>query len=177
MTDETSRDNFQKYGNPDGPGSYNVAIAMPKFLLEKDNQIPVLIAAFIILLVIIPGFVYFNFADSTKKSEEGVLLENKRIFGFEISENTLFKNLPVIIAKSKEFQTLLAKSNEENELLKRIKNSDEKIDDIIPKMANKKTRNMHLKPALLILAQMFRTKEASDPLLAESMEYVRKMTP
>jgi translocation protein SEC63 len=54
LTDETARENFQKYGNPDGPGSYNVAIAMPKFLLEKDNQVPVLIAAFIILLVIVP---------------------------------------------------------------------------------------------------------------------------
>jgi hypothetical protein len=137
----------------------------------------VLIAAFLILLVIIPGIVYFNFADSTKKSEEGVLLENKRIFGYEMSENTLFKNLPVMIAKSKEFQTLLAKSNAENELLKRIKNSNEKIDDIIPKVASKKTRQMHLKPAFLILAQMFRSKEVSDPLLAESMEYIRKMTP
>jgi len=33
LTDDTARENFQKYGNPDGPGSYNVAIAMPKFLL------------------------------------------------------------------------------------------------------------------------------------------------
>jgi len=177
LTDETARDNFQKYGNPDGPGSYNVAIAMPKFLLEKDNQVPVLIAAFIILLVIVPGFVYFNFADSTKRSEEGVLLENKRIFGYELSENTMFKNLPVLIAKSKEFQAVLAKSNAENELLKRIKASNDKIDDIIPKLASKKTRQMHLKPAFLILAQMFRLREGSDPILAESMDYIRKMTP
>ena len=63
LTDETARENFQKYGNPDGPGSYHVAIAMPKFLLEPENQIPVLICAFFILLVVIPGAVYFNFAD------------------------------------------------------------------------------------------------------------------
>jgi len=35
LTDETSRANYEKYGNPDGPGSYKVAIALPKFLLEK----------------------------------------------------------------------------------------------------------------------------------------------
>jgi len=33
LTDETAYENFKKYGNPDGPGSYNVAIAMPRFLL------------------------------------------------------------------------------------------------------------------------------------------------
>jgi hypothetical protein len=36
---------------------------------------------------------------------------------------------------------------------------------------------MHLKPAFLILAQMFKLKEANDPILAESMDYIRKMTP
>lgn len=39
LTDETARENFLKYGNPDGPGNYNVAIAMPRFLLQKENQI------------------------------------------------------------------------------------------------------------------------------------------
>jgi translocation protein SEC63 len=91
LTDETARENFQKYGNPDGPGSYNVAIAMPKFLLEPENQVPVLIVAFIILLIVIPGIVYFNFADATKKSEEGVLLINRNFYGAEINENMLFK--------------------------------------------------------------------------------------
>lgn len=37
LTDETAYENFKKYGNPDGPGSYNVAIALPRFLLDPDN--------------------------------------------------------------------------------------------------------------------------------------------
>lgn len=35
LTDDTARANYEKYGNPDGPGSYKVAIALPRFLLEK----------------------------------------------------------------------------------------------------------------------------------------------
>lgn len=65
LTDETARENFRKYGNPDGPGSYNVAIALPKALLEKENQVQVLLCAFFILLVILPGVFYFNFGKST----------------------------------------------------------------------------------------------------------------
>ena len=81
MTDETSRENFMKYGNPDGPGSYNVAIALPRVLLEKDNNILVLVMAFTVLLVIIPGSLYFAFGDTQYKNESGVMIENKRIFG------------------------------------------------------------------------------------------------
>lgn len=33
LTDETAFENFKKYGNPDGPGSYSVAIALPRYLL------------------------------------------------------------------------------------------------------------------------------------------------
>jgi translocation protein SEC63 len=32
MTDEKARENFLKYGNPDGKGSMTVGIAMPSFL-------------------------------------------------------------------------------------------------------------------------------------------------
>ena len=35
LTDVTARSNYEKYGNPDGPGSYKVAIALPRFLLQK----------------------------------------------------------------------------------------------------------------------------------------------
>jgi len=63
LTDDTARENFQKYGNPDGPGSYNVAIALPRFLLNAENQILVLCVAFFVLLIVIPALVFFNFAD------------------------------------------------------------------------------------------------------------------
>ena len=29
MTDEKARENFEKYGNPDGPGNFQVGIALP----------------------------------------------------------------------------------------------------------------------------------------------------
>lgn len=53
-----------------------------------------------ILLVIIPGMVYINFSDSTKKDEGGVLLENKRIFGPEVNENMINKNFPLLLSKA-----------------------------------------------------------------------------
>ena len=115
-----SFENFKKYGNPDGPGSYSVAIAMPKFLLEEKNQIQVLMLAFFILLVLIPGFVYVNFIDSTKKDEGGVLLENKRYYSVKLNGNLIPKNMPMILAGTIECQKMGAKDQEELDALKKL---------------------------------------------------------
>lgn len=37
LTDETMKATCLKFGNPDGPGSFSVAVALPSFLLRKDN--------------------------------------------------------------------------------------------------------------------------------------------
>lgn len=58
LTDDTARANWEKYGNPDGPGSFQVAIALPRFLLQKEYQITVLSCFFVVLLIIIPGVFY-----------------------------------------------------------------------------------------------------------------------
>jgi len=36
MTDPKARENFLKYGNPDGKGSFAVGIALPNFLQKKE---------------------------------------------------------------------------------------------------------------------------------------------
>lgn len=76
---------------------------MPKFLLEKENHIQVLLVLFFVLLVIIPGFLYMHFKDDAIKDERGVLLENKMIFGKKMNENMLLKNMPQIVAVTVEF--------------------------------------------------------------------------
>lgn len=168
MTDETARDNFQKYGNPDGPGSYSVAIAMPRFLLKPENQIQVLCCAFFILLVIIPGTVYFNFADSTQKDECGVLLENKMLYGAELNENYLFKTTPTSVYRSIEMQQIRSRSKEDVEALKRLMQKSE-FEDLIPRNKSKKSVSLNLKPLILMLGHMFRMKEIEIPALAEDL--------
>ena len=107
---------------------------MPRFLLEKDNQVQVLILAFFILLVLIPGFVYVNFGDTTIKDDGGVLLENKKAYASKLNENLLPKNMPQILALATEFQRMGAKNKEEMEILKKLKDNDE-IKEMLPKLS------------------------------------------
>ena len=86
-----ARENFAKYGNPDGPGSYSVAIAMPRVLLQKENHLLVLITSFFFMLVILPAYLLYNFADSSVKTDTGLYLDNKKLFGALLTENmTIF---------------------------------------------------------------------------------------
>lgn len=68
-----------------------------------------LCSAFFILLVIIPGFLYINFGDTSTKDEHGIMLGNKRIYVQKLNENLLPKNIPLILAQSIECQAIGAK--------------------------------------------------------------------
>jgi len=73
------RENWEKYGNPDGRGSFHVAIAMPRFLLDKKNQVPVLAVFFLILLVVVPAY-FISGLDTTTKEAGGVDVNNRKMF-------------------------------------------------------------------------------------------------
>lgn len=47
----------------------------------------------------------------------------------------------------------------------------------MPKTISKKTQNMNLKPLLLILGHMFRKPEVNDPIFADSIDTIRKLSP
>ncbi len=91
LTDEKKKETCQKFGNPDGPGSFHVAIAMPSFLLEKKNHVAVLAVFFLVILVIIPTIVIYWYTESSKLDDNGVLHENKRIFYQLLNENLIPK--------------------------------------------------------------------------------------
>jgi hypothetical protein len=80
------------------------------------------------------------------------------------------------LSRSREFQELRSHSNQENELLKRIRAHDA-LEDIIPKTANKKQRAVAIKPLMLILAHMFRLPQGSEKVFADDMDYIRRMAP
>lgn len=50
LTDEVSRENYKKYGHPDGPQAMSVSVALPEWFFSKDKQ-----TAPLILLVLLFG--------------------------------------------------------------------------------------------------------------------------
>jgi hypothetical protein len=51
---QLAKENWQKYGNPDGKQALEVSIGLPTFLLDKDNHTTILLVYLIILVILIP---------------------------------------------------------------------------------------------------------------------------
>lgn len=102
MTDEKARENFLKYGNPDGKGSFAVGIALPNFLQKEEYQIQVLVAFFILIIIIVP-MLFLNQITANEKDVGGVDVDNRKIFTELINENMLMKHIPGVLAHSYEF--------------------------------------------------------------------------
>jgi translocation protein SEC63 len=156
MTDEKARENFLKYGNPDGKGSMAVGIALPKFLQDVDYQIQVLCAFFILIIFVVPGF-FLSQIKSNEKDVGGVDIDNRKVFTDMINENMLMKHIPGIMAYSCEFSQMKVRSKEELDILKKIKENDI-VKDAIPK-PNDKRGPPQVKPICLLVGHMLNLLE------------------
>lgn len=58
LTDELARANYERYGNPDGPTSTKMGIALPAWMMEKKGSKLVIIGYLLLMIVGIPLLVY-----------------------------------------------------------------------------------------------------------------------
>ena len=105
MTDPKARENFLKFGNPDGRGSMAVSIALPNFLQQKEYQLQVLIIFFILVIFVVPYW-FLSQIQANQKDIGGIEIENRRLFTPLINENMIGKNIPVILAHSSELSKM-----------------------------------------------------------------------
>lgn len=104
LTDPTAKENYEKYGNPDGKQSLAVSIGLPEFLLNTDNRNLVLLTYLIFMVIVIPFAVWSYYSNSSKFGEKDVMYDTYAWFHHNLSDHTLIKNLPEVLAGSAEFR-------------------------------------------------------------------------
>jgi hypothetical protein len=179
MTDEKARENFLKYGNPDGKGSFAVGIALPNFLQKEEYQIQVLVAFFILIIIIVP-WLFLNQITANEKDVGGVDVDNRKIFTELINENMLMKHIPGVLAHSYEFGQMKVRSKDELEILKRIKELDEVKEAIPTAKQDAKKGPVQVKPICLIMGYMYNIIEKRDldnEGIAKDLEQILRTVP
>jgi len=154
LTDEIVRTNWEKYGNPDGPRATSVGIALPSWLVKKDNNAAVLGIYMIALIVLLPTAVGLWWKSFKAIDTSSVKVKNStmRLFYQTMDEAAKLKNLTEILGASEEYASIPARDGDA-EL--------EKIAKLIPTVhAMKKTRRFNapyaVKAHMLIYAQLCR---------------------
>jgi translocation protein SEC63 len=112
LVDDTARENFAKYGNPDGPGNFQVGIALPKNVDDIEHQIVILSTFMIIIIFIIPGFFYTQLFKE-ERDHGGVSMKNRKYFYDMIDDRMAGKKIPGLLAQGEEFVKMKVRSKEE----------------------------------------------------------------
>jgi len=104
LTDPVAKENWEKYGNPDGKQSLAVSIGLPEFLLNTDNRNLVLLTYLVFMVIVIPFAVWSYYSNSSKFGEKDVMYDTYAWFHHNLNDHTLIKNLPEVLAGSAEFR-------------------------------------------------------------------------
>jgi translocation protein SEC63 len=167
LTDPVSKANYEKYGNPDGPGSMKLAVALPSFVLNKKNHMPILVLFLLFVVVIIPVGVWMWYSKSQKYDENGVCIDNMKRYHETLNQNILLKQMPFVLGFSEEFSSLRVYDHEKPELTKLYK----LCTDNMPKH-NKNELYGNLKAICLIYAYMYNIPLTTDSLKQSQEEII-----
>lgn len=109
LTDEATRENLQKYGNPDGPQQREDKIAIPKWVVEGNSQAIVLLAYGLVLGFGIPWLVGRWWFRQRSLTRDGVLNGTAELFFHQLREDTDFLSLVTILSSALEYVPILGK--------------------------------------------------------------------
>lgn len=172
LTDETAKENYEKYGNPDGKQSMAVSIGLPSWLLDTNNRNLVLISYLIIMVGVIPYCVWRYYSKSSMYGEKDVMYDTYSWYHHTLGENTLIKSLPEFFAGSAEFrQRNIPKGQAEKEEIGQVMNN------VRSNMQKPKYNHpVLIKGNVLLHAHLLRqTKDLSADLM-EDLKYMLRMS-
>jgi len=104
LTDPVAKENYAKYGNPDGKQSLAVSIGLPSFLLQPTNKNLVLISYLIVMVGVIPFCVWIYYSRSSKFGDKDIMYDTYSWYHQTIDEHTIVNALPECYAGSAEFR-------------------------------------------------------------------------
>ena len=172
LTDEVAKENFEKYGNPDGKQSLEVSIGLPSFLLDTENRNLVLMVYLIIMVGVIPFCVWRYYSDSSKFGEKDVMYDTYSWFHHTLNEHTVLKGLPEIMSGSAEFrQVNLPKSPlEKKEIAKLLQENKSQMHK--PKY----NHPVCIKGNVLMHSHLLRKSHLLDEKLASDLKYMLRLS-
>ncbi|PFH33313.1 DnaJ family Sec63 protein [Besnoitia besnoiti] len=116
LTDPTAKANYEKYGNPDGPGNMKVGMGLPRFLVEEKYQLLVLSCFFLFLLVLLPMVFICYYQRQKKYAPNGVLVETLQFLTHYMTEGSRLRNFPEYLSASGESRAMSVEKEDDVEM-------------------------------------------------------------
>lgn len=129
LTDEASKENYAKYGNPDGYLGTTLGLGLPEWVAESGNG--VLFAYFIFIVILFPLIVWMWWHQRSQQLTNEIMTKTFMLYRDTLQQTTRFRDLLAAFCASYEFRDLYTSDNDESlaalsETLKRVSKNDMK---------------------------------------------------
>ncbi|KAJ1963309.1 secretory subunit [Dipsacomyces acuminosporus] len=176
LTNAEARENYEKYGNPDGMQVQSMGIALPKLLVEAHTSPFVLMLYGLVFGFIMPFYVGRWWYNSNRYQKDGILNPTMSLFFKNIREHISQRNLIELVTAAKEFSEddLKYRPSEEkalNELLERVQRASRRNALEIFAVSKKFTGKDTWKANILLHAHFFRVP-VEDADLADQQQQI-----
>ena len=122
LTDKVGKENYEKYGNPDGPGFIKIEIALPEFLFKGKTANFILIIFTFIMIGVLPVWFMLWFHKKDKYNESGMMNVDQSIFYQFLDENCKIEEIIFVVGLANEFEDIkIDNNNEINKIEKKFK--------------------------------------------------------
>eukprot|EP00043_Microstomoeca_roanoka_P018280 m.194586 g.194586 ORF g.194586 m.194586 type:complete len:686 (-) comp16795_c5_seq3:3148-5205(-) len=179
LTDPKTRENWEKYGNPDGPTSQTYGIALPSWMVEGKHSALVMLAYFVSFVILVPLCVRFRWSRSKKFFKQGILMDTTYRFLGHLKTDTLnHKALIEGLSIAEEFhEKLKPHASEREEILDLLRNIPELPSNpwAKGKLGFKHNAPFAVKARVLLHAHINRLQ--LSPALLQDLDYVLEKSP
>jgi translocation protein SEC63 len=185
LTDEVSRQNYEKYGHPDGHQGMNLGVALPEWMFTKDSK-----AAPLMLLVLVGGGIllpmalmsWYMLSSSKFTGPNQIMNDTLGIFWhpkYGVKESQSLVRIPDTLLMAMEFLTLYTPS-EHNQPLDDLRKLVTPCYPDILSRSNKtfwQRKASILKVHMLMLAHLERLGDEVPTQLQADLKYFRTKAP
>ncbi|KAF7131485.1 hypothetical protein RHSIM_Rhsim09G0201000 [Rhododendron simsii] len=184
LTDPISRENYEKYGHPDGRQGFQMGIALPQFLLNIDGASGGILLLWIvgvcILLPLVIAVVYLS--RSSKYTGNYVMHQTLSAYYFFMKPSLAPSKVMDVFIKAAEYMEIPVRRTDDEPLQKLfvLVRSELNLDLKNIKQEQAKFWKQHpalVKTQLLIQAQLTRETEALSPELQRNFKRVLELAP
>eukprot|EP00040_Diaphanoeca_grandis_P010057 m.51504 g.51504 ORF g.51504 m.51504 type:complete len:763 (-) comp21457_c0_seq1:316-2604(-) len=122
LTDPTTRENWEKYGNPDGRQVAEFGIALPAWIVDKDNSHLVLGAYVFIFMFCLPVYIGCWWYNRTKYYSDDVMLPTMKIFDtyMQADKNQSVMNIVKKLSWCEEYQLIPIREEMDKMMIKKV---------------------------------------------------------
>ncbi|KAG2254895.1 hypothetical protein Bca52824_085031 [Brassica carinata] len=184
LTDPVSRDNFEKYGHPDGRQGFQMGIALPQFLLDIDGASGGILLLWIvgvcILLPLVIAVIYLS--RSSKYTGNYVMHQTLSAYYYLMKPSLAPSKVMDVFTKAAEYMEIPVRRTDDEPLQKLFMSvrSELSLDPKNMKQEQAKFWKQHpaiVKTELLIQAQLTRESAALSPALHGDFRRVLELAP